>query len=148
MKTYSTRQLQLNISKALEDLPFAIVKYGRIIAIVNEPSFEVGLNKETGELKEVSIMTHPIPNGNKAMQDFMAKNTMVKTSEAVQKNEVIEIATTDEPQVGTPCGVLTCWDDAVAQGIWVEFDFETGERTAKLWLCQKHLEIGSKNSNG
>lgn len=130
MKTYTTRELQLNISKALEDLPFAITKYGNIVAVVKEA--DTGEQQEAEQVHKVKkVIKKSIPGANKAMQDFMANNTMLKTSDTVNKS-------------GKTCEVNFCRKDAVEQGVWVEYN-ETGTHKVQLWLCAEHLEKGKRN---
>jgi hypothetical protein len=129
MQKVTVRDLRKNLSQILGDLPVEVIngKTNEVLAIIQFP--------EPMTEKEFAVAKEKI-QGNKAMQDFMAQNTMVESNEVVNK------------ATGKQCELPICRNEAVAQGVWVEYDFESGERRANVWLCQKHLEIGEKNANG
>jgi len=119
--------LRKNLKQALTKLPLEIIdgRRGAVIAVIMEP-----------QNMPVTKPVVQIPGANKAMEKFMAKNTMVESSEVVNK------------VTGKQCELPICRRDAVGQGTWVEYDMETGERAVTLWLCQEHLEKGKRNVNG
>lgn len=124
MNEVTVRELRKNLSTILGNLPVKVIN-GRtkeVLAIIEFP--------EPMTEKEFKVVKQKI-NGNKAMQDFMAKNTMLKTSDTVNKS-------------GKTCEVSFCRKDAVEQGVWVEYN-ETGTHKVQLWLCAEHLEKGKRN---
>lgn len=131
-------ELRKNFKEALKSLPIEVVdgRRGEVIAVISEPQF-AKVNKP------IPVVQKHIPGANSAMQDFMAK-----TARGVGESYDDEARKVMGAPTGKQCELPICRNEAVAQGVWVEYDFESGERRANLWLCQKHLEIGEQNANG
>lgn len=60
MEEIGIREVQVNLTKLLRRLPFAITRYGEVIAIVMKPKEEVTVRKKV-TVKPLEDEFHPVP---------------------------------------------------------------------------------------
>jgi hypothetical protein len=115
MKQYSSRYVQLNLAKLLEELPFQITRYGKVVGVVNR------YNVTTQPLSIPNVTTH------------------------TSATKPLENVTTQWEEVELhKCDMVGCKKTASGKFVLKGNDWEKGETTAEKYLCNYHLTRAKK----